>query len=301
MRDLNTIKNNGKENESIYHKIIDFADDIHKKRAKESIQKGKYLTLDEALDNTPVPNVMSVVKNIAMNKTVSNSLLKSKILAMDYIVTQIMEISPAQFYAIWSTEFNKKYSLYATIRQIIKESPLEIKKECFFDSKMVFFKTVWPDIYEKQLKSNTQSLDVFYANDNLKAGLIHAGSTKNIVLDKKEATYGFIVDDILMDAICDVLFDICEFENIKDIFQFLGELSKGYMDKKNKEFPGICEIIESRGYTSLYDFYFLKSPAEIQKKYASEFLYYRKKCKLSREPLLETAIEEFLEMEKEKE
>lgn len=301
MRDLNSIKNEGSENESIYHRIIDFASDVHHERAKSSYEDNKYSSFEEALQSTPIPNVMSVVKNIIMKKSTTTSALEEKILAMNYIVTRIMEITPIQFYAIWSTEFNKKYSLYSTIRQIIKDAPMDIKKECYFDNKMIFFKTVWPDIYEKYLTSSTKSIDIFYADDNkgLKSGLIHAGSTHSVISGKKEATYGKEVDTILMDAICDVLFDTCEFNNIKEIFQFLGESSKAYFDKKSKEAPGICEIIESRGYTSLYDFYFLQCTPEFQKKYAKDFLKYRKECKLPKEPLLETIIEEFLAREKE--
>ena len=299
MRNLDTIISNGSENESIYHRIVDFAANVHKERAKESYERKKYNSFDEALKNTPVPNVMSVVKNIIMKKSTTTSSLDEKVLAMNYIVTRIMDITPIQFYAIWSTDFNKKYSLYSTIRQIIKDAPIDIKKECFFDLKLIFFKTVWPDMYEKYLKSSTQSIDIFYATEGLKSGLIHAGSTHSIASGKKDLTYGKEVDDILMDAICDVLFDTCEFDNIKEIFQYLGESSKAYFDKKTKEAPGICEIIEARGYTSLYDFYFLKCPEEFQKKYAKDFLKYRKECKLPKEPLLETIIEQFIARENE--
>lgn len=302
MRKLDTIQCGDTENESIYYRIVTFASNVQKEKAQKLVDNGKYETLDKALENTPVPNVMSVVKNIAMKKPVTSSSFEEKIAAINHVVTKIMDITPVQFYAIWSTDFNKKYALYSTINAIAKEAPLEIKKECFFDTKMTFFRTVWPDVYEKYIKSNTKCVDIYYASGELKAGLIRAGSTDGIAKKKKTATYGNDVDEILMDAICDMLFDVCGFEDVDDMFRFLGNNSKEYYEKKSndKDYAGICEIVESRGYTSLLDFYFLKCPEHFQKKYAADFLLHRRLSHIPREPLIEIAVEEFLEMENER-
>lgn len=307
-REAKVMRNEEDPIESTYYKIYSFASGERQNRAKKAFEEGKYATLEEALNATPVPNVMSVVKNIALNRSMTNIPLSARIEAIDYVVTKIMGITPIQFYSIWNTEDNKRYYLYPTINAIANAAPPEYWKECYFDSKLVFFKMTWPDVYEKRIK-NVDCYDIYYCKDNnFKASLKRAGSTLNISENRRATNRGAEVDDILFTAICDVVYDKLEFDTAEEIFNYLATDSRQYVDSKrarraklDNPAPGICEIIEARGYGSLYDFFYLKCPKHFQMRYAEEFLTIRRAYELPPEPLIETAIETMLEMNAEHE
>lgn len=292
--------------ESTYYKIFKFASDQRASRAKDAFESGKFNSLEEAMAETPSPSVMSAVKAIAMNRSNAGSTstkksgkteedkISDKIEAIDYIVTHIMDITPHQFFNIWSTEFNKKYCLYPTINAIVNAAPADVWQKCYFDSKLVFFHQVWHNIYVERVQK-INFVDIYYAIGDIKAGLIRAGSTANLADGHKTFTKGKAVDDILIEAINDVIFGpSCDFEDMRDILTFLAEDSLTYV-KQKKDAPGICEIVDKRGYSSLYDFYFLQLNPNMQLKYAADFLEIRRAYKLPENPVMESIIEVVLE------
>lgn len=284
---------------SIYNRIKYFVDDERAERAEKSFNEGKYETMEEAFKKTPRPNCMSVVKHICFKRQIPNSSLETKIEAIRYTVTHIMRITPEQFFSIYSTDFNKKFYLYPTINTIVNSAPNETWKDCYFNSKYIFFKMVWPDVYER-LATKFDCLNIYYCKDDFKSSLKHAGAPA--VSSRKSAGKGADVDEILFTAICDTMYDKLDFDTMEEIFNMLATDSKEYFDSKkagrnklNTAAPGICEVIEARGYGSLYDFFYLKLPTKTQIDYADDFLTIRKKYGLPSEPVLENAIEAVLE------
>ncbi len=312
-------RNEQDEIESIYSRKNAFCDKIKQDRAMASYKAGKFKSYEEALKHQKEVNLISYAKNAAKKEekvfadineriesldikdrrkvydTIKKICFKKVInkneefmslsMAMNYIVKNVLEITPKQFYSIYSVDKLKKYSLYAATLKIVDLSDLETKKSCMFDTKLTFFKSVWPDDFADK---ETQGRDVFFADENIKSGLKKAGQTKN--LDKYEdKCMGGIVDEILMNAINDVLFDINKFETIGEIFQFLTEESTKYFEK-GKGHAGICDIIAERQYPSLLDFYYMNCPVKFQLDYVMEFKAYRAASKIPPNKLIDTAV-----------
>lgn len=289
------------EKDSVYRNIGQFQKDLFDRRAREAVEEGKFATLEEAKENISIPAVMNAVKKIIMNRSGQDAANVCQIEAVNYIVTQIMNITPEQFWSVYSTENNKKYGLYIAINNIANNASNEVWKECAFDLKSVFFHEVWADSYSKYAEKITAS-DVYYCKDSMKSSLVRAGNTQGVSKGKKDHTYGKEVDDYLYDKLNDFLFDEKDFDNINDIFNFLAEDSRKYSAfHERATAPGICAVLDARGYSSLYDFFYLKLNASLQKRYAKEFLLIREERKLPHNELLEDAIKAFLEREKEKE
>ena len=264
------------EIDSIYARNDAFREKVRNERIEKSIKTGKYQTIEEAKEKIGMPSIMSIVKNIAINKSVAKNSLEEKMIALDYIIRNIMEITPMQFYTHYSIANNKKYNLYQVIMSIVDNAPDEIKVECMFDSKMIFFKTMYPEIFTEQIE-NLSGHDIFFCNDYVKSGLCKAGNTEKAYNAKQGYVYSKEVDDILMDAISSVIEDELELDNVKDIFLFLAQESVIYYEKNPQKPAGINDVISKRGYSSLLDFYYLHCYTAFQVKHAEEFLEVRKK------------------------
>lgn len=316
------------EIESIYSRKNTFCEKIKKDRAMTSYKEGKFSSFEEALENTKDINLLSFAKNaakslnkanaktdekeylsindkidrleigkrrevydavkkICFKKVISkNEELDSLAMAMDYIVKNVLEITPKQFYSIYSVDKLKKYSLYAATHKIVELADIETKKACMFDSKLTFFKSVWPEEFKSK---ETNGRDVFFADENIKSGLKKAGQTKKLE-GKEDKCLGKTVDEILMNAINDVLFDINQFENAFEIFQFLTEESTKYFEK-GKNHAGICDIIADRQYPSLLDFYYMNCPVKFQEDYVMEYKAFRASSKIPPNSLIDAAVD----------
>ena len=288
--------NNKQDIESIYKRKSFFAEDIKIKKAQSSYEKGEYNTFLDAYNNTANPNVFSVVKRIVFKKPLSkNEELKELTGAMDYIVRNIMNLTPIQFYSIYSIENLKKYSLFIPILKIAELADIETRKECMFDTKLTFFKTTWAEDFKDM---TIDGKTVFFADENIKSGLKKAGDTRGLEkakdsdsLEKLEKkNMGKIVDEILMTAINDVMFDDKDFQNAKEIYQFLTEESSKYFEKGGN-YAGICDIIAARQYPSLLDFYYMNCPVKFQEDTIEAYEYYRRNSKIPKHEFIETCID----------
>lgn len=295
------------EVQSMYNKIDEFRHKEFERKCEKALIDGKYNSLEEARANVPGVNVAACVKAAAMKQSISKEPLAVKMLALDFIIRNIMETTPLYYYTHYCTELNKLHNLYGLINQIVEQAPDEIKIEACFDTKNILFRFVYPDLYNDKLKgmdSEIKGKDVFYCDDYIKSGLCRAGNTEKQINTKSYKAHGEQVDQVIMRAIEDVIFDDLDLDDARSIFTFLAEESAYYYDKSVQRKPvspnqvltskpaGINQVIEKRGYTSLLDFYYLNCDKAFQEKYCREFYETRELVKdyLPENKLLEKVV-----------
>ena len=276
---------------SAYSNIKSFKDIVKHQRAQEAFENNEYETFEDALahmkdpsvlpevrkivmteNNTDVQNdkkVMSVVSKIGFRKIVQNEETEILIKAFKYIISNVMQISPAEFNSIYSTETLKKNGLYPTVQKIIDAAPIDTKIDCAFDNKTILFKMVWNDTFSFLKPS---SLELFYTENNVKQSLKKAAGIKSVINNGYEEK----ITEMLLNIIKDVIFDEMHLQTTREIFEFLTEESSKFFDKDKEETcAGICEIIDELGYPSLLDFYFFNLPKERQIENIIEYKYFR--------------------------
>ena len=277
------------EIDSVYNRNGAFLDMIKEERAQKAFKKGKYQTIEEARERIAMPSLMSVVKNIAYKKSVSKNSLEEKKAAMDFIIRDLMELTPIQFYTHFSVQNNKKWNLYHVINQIADEAPDEVRIECAFNTKRTFFREMYPEIFGKELNL-VSGYEIFFCDEDVKAGLGKVANTEKYIGSKKAKYYGDIVDRVLMDAI-DMVLDANGLKVGYQAFCYLGEETSTYFNKgfdpKNSKPAGINDLVKKRGYTRLLDFYFLNCPPEIQLEYVEDFMKVRDQCYIPENELME--------------
>ena len=295
------------ETESMYSKIDEFRSNEFERKCKKALIDGKYSSLEEARANVPSVSIGACVRATVMKHSTSKEPLANKMLALDTIIRDIMGVTPLYYYTHYCTALNKRYNLYNLINQIVEQAPDIIKVEACFDAKNILFRFVYPDLYNSKIKdmdSQVKGREIFYCDENIKSGLCRAGNTEKQISTKSFKAYGDQVDEVIMGAIEDVIFDDLDLDDAKDIFMFLAEESAYYYDNSvqrkavspnqiiNNKPAGINQVIEKRGYTSLLDFYYLNCDKTFQEKYCREFYEVRNLVKdyLPKNDLLEKAV-----------
>lgn len=219
--------------------------------------------------------------------------------AVKYIVEEVMELTPAEYDAIYSTTLNQKATLDHAIRKIVINAPTRIMTEALFDSKAILFRIIWPEYYAQKY-SKPKPFDIFNATGELKGNLIRAGRIKELPTDntvarvlnngkfssaKKERkrvnNHGKSVDKLVYWAMSSILpyFEI----PTEELFLSLAKPKKAEWTDY-----GFVKIIEARGcYPSPLDFYMWNSPVEYQMEHVEEYMQAREKAKLKRIPALD--------------
>ncbi len=252
-------------------------------------------------------NLYTTIKNIIFKDTQSSNLdvngasklknLEQIKTAFKYIIEEIMELTPAEYDAIYNTAFNQRSVLDHIIRKIVATAPYEVIKETLFDKKKTLFRVCWPEYYKTTYKTPTV-YDIFNATGDIKNALSHAGAikdTENKTLKqqlnngkfstskerKRNYNRGAEVDKILYDAMSQML-PLYEMTTPELYLCLAKPKEAGW------SYFGFVKIIASRGcYPSPLDFYFWNSPQEYQWEHFEEYLEAREKAKLKKLPIIE--------------
>lgn len=268
--------------------------------------------LISAVKNVIFENYQSDNLNVSGNKKTKNyTTLQS---AVRYIVEEIMQLTPAEYDAIYSSKLNQKASIDHAIRKIIAAAPAEVQAEALFDGKQIVFAMCFPEYYKEHHKKIT-AWDIFDAQGEIKSGLSHAGKIKEIneiqskgatlkkngsFSDQKERkrmyNHGEEVDKICYNAMKEI-FSLFKMTT-RELFLILSQPKSSSFGKY-----GINQIIESRGcYPSTLDFYMWNSPVEYQLEHFDEYIKVRKEMHLPHIEaldLIDEAYREYKEFDKE--
>lgn len=217
-----------------------------------------------------------------------------------YVVENILELTPEQFDAIYSTTLIKKTCLDHPIRRLVAAAPPEIAIETLFSSKKTLFRICWPDYYKEHYQE-PKPWDIFDAQGETRSGLIHAGRIKK---DKDEEEYagaemtshgrfstkqdkkrmyghGADVDRIVYWAMKEVL----AFFEMKtpELFLALAKPKESGFGKF-----GFVAIIEAREcYQTPLDFFMMNSPLEYQLAHFDEYIEARDKAGIPHLPAID--------------
>ena len=286
--------------ESVYSKCVNYQEEERQKKIKKALEDGVYASYEDALAGIPSPSVMALAKNIVLgNYTSQKNPLAIKIAAIRYAVEKVMELDAEGMYSLWSTNFLKKTNLYAHVNSVIENAPEKIAEECFFDSKLTFFATVWPEEFEKIKEESYSSSSIFFGKGDKQKGVVKsladAGDVSK-VMRGKECKYGASVDKIVMGIVEDVVYSSCDLNDVDEVLKFLSAFdTKRKSLKKHSE---IAQVVKARGYTSLMDFYFLNLPGEVQKNNLFSYLYHREKAELPHEDCIDNYVKAYYFCEK---
>ncbi len=284
-----------KEIDSMYGKIYEYREKEYSDRLNKEISNGTYKDVAEAIKEVPMPSFACIIRQQFTNKSISKASYAEKIVAFRNLVNDVLEVTPEVFYNLYSTSNNRKLAIYSLIDSIVADAPDYVKIRACFDTKRILFECVYPELDFPDMKKDKKSKDkdeeedkisshdIFYCDDQLKAGLCRAGNTERAATLKNAQVYGKEVDEILMKSIEDILFKEQDFETINEVFNFLAHESATYYDKSlqspGSKPAGINTVVEKRGYPCLLDYYYLKNDKKFQEMYCNEFYAYREQIK----------------------
>lgn len=262
--------------------------------------------------------IMNTVKKIVFEETASSNLklqgsnktknfeaLKS---AIRYIVEHILELTPEEFDAIYSSTLIRKTCLDHPIRKLVAAAPADVQAETLFNGKKILFRLCWPEYY-KEHYSKPKAWDIFDASGEIKSNLIRAGRIKDYTDDadsdgakmttngkfsservekKRSFGHGDEVDKTVYWAMTEV-FNYCEIKT-SDLFMALAKPKESGFSKF-----GFVSVIEAREcYQTPLDFYMMNSPQEFQLAHFHEYMDARKKAKIPSNPVLELFYEAYM-------
>lgn len=255
---------------------------------KESNANNQYLTVVKKI-------VFQEYQSSELNTTGQNQYQNYELLkkAIKYVIEELMELTPAQYDAIYSTKLNQDSGLQHAIRKLIDGAPTSVTRETIFSAKKTIFKLLWPEYYEKHFPKPTP-MEVFDAKGDVKAGLLRAGRIK-IEKSKEELVGAEILKNgkfstktnkkkygVTYNHGAEV--DRIVYQSMKSIFSIFEltteELFYALAHNKFKSF-GCMKIIASRGcYYSPLDFYMFNAPKEWQLEHIDQFMKIRKEANL---------------------
>lgn len=278
--------------------------EIYEKR-EEAVSKA------EAFRQSPNAKVICAAKKLIFEEHQSDELNTSKTgklgiiqESVKYIVEQVMELTPAEYDAIYSTVLNQRATIDHAIRKIVNSAPSSVVTETLFNNKAILFKMCWPEYYEEHFPKPTP-MQVFNATGETKGDLIRAGKIKELPEDeekkllsngrfssaKKERkrvyNHGKEVDKVVYWAMTSIL-PLFEMTTPQLFLGLAKPRSAGWSRY------GFVKIIEARGcYPTPLDFYMWNSPAEWQLEHVDEYMEARKKAKLAPVPALDLMYEAY--------
>lgn len=206
--------------------------------------------------------------------------------AVKYVIEEILELTPAEYDAIYSNRFNQMAHIDYAVRKIVEGASDDINRKTAFVSKQVLFATLWPNYYKLHYFP-VRPMDVFNATGEIKSALIRNGKPREDDRPGRRDRIAHRADEV--DAIVywamNEVFKSIEMP-IKDLFLSLADPKKFGWRKL-----GFVRVIEARGcYPSPLDFYFMNSPLSFQKNHFQEYMDARKEAGLNTFKLLEKTL-----------
>lgn len=259
------------------------------KKVNDYVEKNK--------DITGSKYIAIAVKNYILNNNIDlniNHSSKSKkefnlwVSIVRYIITDIAELTPAQFADIYNSRLIEQLKIRGLIRNIKAEASPKDLEDTYFMDKRIIFKFCFPEFFEEYLKDEYTLRDVFENNTGeLISAMKNAGKSKTVSNGARTPNNGGAVDAIVYKAMKQFLPDYNMMED-----ELLLSLAKPKAYEWNKY--GFVEIIKARGcYPTPLDFYFLNSPEEYQRKNFAKYMKIRKEAKLETPMVLELYNEAF--------
>lgn len=229
--------------------------------------------------------------------------------AVRYIVEEVMELTPLEYDAIYSTSLNQRVTLDHAIRKIINEAPSRVVTETLFDNKATLFKMCWPEYYEEHYSKPT-AMQIFNATGEVKGNLVRAGRAKELPKEEESAklldngkfssakkerkrtyNHGEEVDKVVYWSMKSIL-PLFEMKT-SDLFLSLAKPRSAGWSRY-----GFVKIIEARGcYPSPLDFYMWNSPVEYQLDHIEEYMEAREKAGLPHVAALDIIYEAYVRSE----
>ncbi len=272
------------ESLSIYKRINSFKDKVKKdnedeyiKELMEYVDNGKYSSVEEARKRVPMKKWAHGLMGIFAGKSLSKATQEEKMCVMDHIIRDVLQIDPVQFCNIFSTANNKHFKINNLIDSIIEGAPEDIVVRSCFDQKTTLFRYMYPDLdFGTKLKEVTGE-NIFNCEGSMRSGLCKAANTLKTANSKSSKIYTKIADNILMNAINEVI--ALKNLSVEESFKFLAE-ETGHFFKKDDKIAGINFVCEKRyDGGNLLDFYYLNSGKEFQRRYCHEFYRVREMIK----------------------
>lgn len=235
-----------------------------------------------------------------------NAKLQLMIDAVKYLVEEVMELTPDEYDAIYSTSLNQKTTLHHAIRKIANAASPTILREAMFDNKKILFRLCWPEYYTAHY-TTPKAMDIFNCTGELKGGLVRASAIKDfedepedekrILLNGKFSTakkerkrvynHGEEVDKLIYWSMKQIL-PLFEMKT-KDLYLSLAKPKDAGWSKY-----GFVKVIEARGcYPTPLDFYFLNSPMEYQVEHIDEYIEAREQAKVPHVKALDIIYEAY--------
>ena len=270
----------------------------------DSFRKANTSTVNGRIINAAKRIIFDDVTGNDVNITRKEN-LDTIVSAIRYIVEEVMELTPAEYDALYSVTFNQKGLLDHAIRKVASWVPATVRKETLFDNKRILFKMCWPEYYQTHFDKPT-AYNIFYADGEIKSNLSRAGKPKQVINEIEEVrilnngsfssakkarkrvySYGAEVDEVVFKA----MWNMFGYLNIstKELFDCLANPKKSSFNK-----IGCMKIIEKREcYPSPLDFFMWNSSVEYQMEHIDEYMEARKNAKLPELPILELRYKAF--------
>ncbi len=193
--------------------------------------------------------------------------------ALKILVTQVVGLTPEQYYSIYSTTINRAIHAFDFTKKILDVVDEKTKEEYNYDNKNIIFGLCFPEFYEQQKKSNESISNIIYCSGSQKSGYIKNSKVNKIYNKSTDSDMDFIgaieslgdnssgkiVDAKIFNALNEMFednFGPIDIEGKKMLMGMLAEY-KTYFTDQNTSSPGFVEVIKARGiYETPLDFYY---------------------------------------------
>lgn len=228
--------------------------------------------------------------------------------AIRFVVEEILELTPEEYDAIYSTQLNKSIRLEHAIREVVKNAPEYIMEEAMFDYQKMIFRMCWPDYFKEHYSGKLTPMEIFDAKGSFKSALIRAARIRavdekesdgakllnngkfssKVVENKRERNHGEQIDKLVFEALRTVMSEVYEAKT-EDLFNILAQPHRSKIDQF-----GCIQVIAARGcYPTPLDFYFLNSDVNYQMKHIHEYMAARSRAHLPHIKALDCMYEAF--------
>lgn len=239
---------------------------------KAIINKKNFTKEDEQLYDR---YMMSEVKNILTSQkpTLTVNINESKngreiyIQILKYYIKEILDISVAEYDAIFADDINKQLGLRSLINKINSMATNEELVDGWFNAKKTLFRICFPEYYKEHYPQDIKSFDIFRASGELARDLKRIGKSKMVCSGGRYQNNGKLIDELVYNSMKHNLPSM-GFTSTKELFEALATPKKWKMNNY-----GFVKIIEQRNaYPSPLDFYFFNSPVDYQYEHFNEYI-----------------------------
>ncbi len=223
---------------------------------------------------------------------IKNSPIELHIAATREYVQTVLELTPAQYAAKYSTRFNIQVGLANPIRRILDESPTKVKEKCFFHNKSIVFYQVFPEYYESIPDKPTYA-DIFFAKTDLKANLTMAAKNPTFLNEVTEILHKAINAQLDLSLGMEATIEERMRMIVNPAFSRTA-IGKDFSSEGKK--PPIIELVETLGlYSNVLDFYMLNLSLEDQVNNVDAFMRIRREAGYAEMGALNRVYEAFKE------